>query len=136
MEPKIGAVSKPSDPAEVLSLSYPYIVQKLVKIVSLIHEVKFEIANDESPPGIYWRGEGDAWLIVSRTADDAATAAEVELRILSFLEAEVAKNGRELCLVQSGKACVYLRRDGRRQASEIIPTEGLQLLVSSMKDDP
>ncbi|MEY4630051.1 MAG: hypothetical protein RIQ81_171 [Pseudomonadota bacterium] len=123
-----------------LQLSYPYVVQRLVKIVALIHEVVTEPATraaDTAAPvatAIHWRGRGDAWLVVPRRDDATETPAQLEERIIKFLQGEVARNGREMCLVTSDTSCIHIRQDGRLEPSDKIPQEGLLLLISSMED--
>lgn len=134
---------QPSDestkpPADVLGLAYPYVVQQLVPIVGLIHQVVIEDAQPHHPAapdtasGIHWRGTGDAWLVVTRPADRHETDMEREARIADFLAAFAAHHGRVMCLVTADDRCLYIRPSGQRVASSKIPRDGLLLLLSSI----
>lgn len=144
MKNRFDVVQKQSKDAvqKSLELSYPYVVQRLVKIVGLIHEVVFEntathkqVSIHPHNNEIHWRGRGDAWLVVPQMDDGTEYRDLTEHRIINFLQGEVARNGREMCLVTSETSCIYIHRDGRVERSETVPREGLLLLISSMVDD-
>lgn len=113
-------------------LDYPYVVQRLLDVIGVIHEVVVVEAGEANPPGIRWRGPGDAWMVVTRASDNVESREELETRMVTFLKDFATRNGRQMCLVTSEKSCIYFKPSGEIVNSEQIPKKGLLLLLSSM----